>query len=227
MRMKIVRFSIFITVLVVGLLMIPIWASADLIFNLGTGNSDISAYSGPYAQVDVHLTDSTHATITFKSLTNSGNIYLLGDGSSAAVNVNASSWTLGSIITGSNAGTGFTPGPWSGDGSKNVDGFGVFNQTIKSDDGFTSSSDTISFSLTDNSGTWADAGSVLTGNADGWLAAAHIFVTSSPANAENGAVVTGFASGVTQVPEPGTILLLITGLLGLAVYGRMKIGTMK
>jgi hypothetical protein len=57
------------------------------------------------------------------------------------------SWTLGAI-TGSNAGTGFMPGPWSDGGSGNEDGFGVFNQTINSCDGFTHSSDTISFSLT-------------------------------------------------------------------------------
>src|SRR5262249_17771833 len=88
-------------------------ASADTVnFDLTTGNSAISGFTGPYAHVVVDRTDSTHATITFTSLTNSGNIYLLGDGGSVGVNVNASSWTLGTI-TGSNAGTGFSPGPYS------------------------------------------------------------------------------------------------------------------
>ena len=44
------------------------------------------------------------------------------------------------------------------------------------------------------SGTWASAADVLAPNADGFDAAAHIFVTSSPANASNGAIVTGFAA---------------------------------
>jgi len=227
MRRMIDRFSIFAIALIVGLLLIPIGASADLVFDLGNGNSAISGYPGPYAHVDVQLTDSTHATITFTSLTNSGNIYLLGDGSSAAVNVNATSWTIGSISA-SNAGSGFTSPTINDDGSKNVDGWGTFNQTLKSSDGYTNSSDTISFVLADTGGSWASANSVLTANADGWLAAAHIFVTSSPADAGNRAVATGFATGnASQVPEPGTILLLSTGLLGLAVYGRKKIGIRK
>src|SRR5215469_3975027 len=61
--------------LALGVVAVP--ARADLIFNLDTGNSAISGFSGPYASVDVHLIDTTHATVEFKSLTNSGNIYLM------------------------------------------------------------------------------------------------------------------------------------------------------
>jgi hypothetical protein len=199
--------------------------AADTIsFDLGQGNPAISGYPGPYATVTVNWTDLTHATITFTSLTNSGNIYLLGDGGSVGVNVNATSWTLGTI-TGSNAGTGFTPGPWSDGGSGNEDGWGSFNQTINSFDGFTSSSDTISFILTDTSGNWATANDVLTGNADGYRAAAHIFVTASPATASNGALATGFATeGDPAAPIPPSALLLGSGILamGLRSFRRKK-----
>jgi hypothetical protein len=188
-------------------------AKADFIFNISTGNPAISGYPGPYATVDVNLVDATHATITFTSLTNSGNIYLFGDGSSVGVNVNAASWTLGPV-TGSNAGTGFTPATFSNAGSQNVNGFGIFNQVIDSDDGFTHSSDSISFSLTDTSGTWANAMAVLLANSGGSLAEAHIFVTSSPADASNGALATGFAANGTEtVPDSGTTV----ALLGLAL----------
>ena len=205
-------------------------ASADTIFDLGTGNTAISGFPGPYAEVDVALVDATHATITFTSLTNSGNIYLMGDGGTVAVNVNATTWTL-SGITGSNSGTGFTPGPYSDGGAGNLDGFGVFNQTINSFDGYTHSSDTVSFSLENTSGTWADSDAVLTPNASGAQAAAHIFVTSSPADASNGALATGFAAGNSSggpisgqevVPEPTSIALLGSIFIGVATVLRKK-----
>jgi hypothetical protein len=189
------------------------------VFDLNTGNSAISGFPGPYAQVRVHLTDSTHATITFTSLTSGGNIYLMGDGGTVAVNVNAASWTIGSIM-GSNAGTGFTPGPFSDGGSGNEDGFGSFNQKVNSFDGFTHSSDMISFVLTNTSGTWASDSAVLVANSAGAVAGAHIFVTPFPANASNGAIVTGFAAGsgdVSTVPAPPSIVLL--GLGGVGALG--------
>lgn len=194
-------------------------ASADTL-TLSIGNSAISGFAGPYARADVNLIDPTHAMITFTSLTNAGNIYLLGDGGSVAVNVNATSWTLGTI-TGSNAGTGFTPGSYSDGGAGNEDGFGSFNQTINSFDGFSHSSDLIGFVLTNTGGTWASAGNVLTANADGYLAAAHIFVTSSPANASNTALATGYATNGTAVPDGGITLMLLGGaLVGLEALRR-------
>lgn len=194
-------------------------ASADHIdFTLSLGNSAISGFSGPYAEVDVNRTSSTTATITFTSDTVGGNIYLMGDGGTVGVNVNAATWTLSSI-TGSNSGTGFTPGPFSDGGAGNEDGFGSFNQTINSFDGFTHSSDTVSFVLTNTGGTWASAANVLTGNADGNTAAAHIFVTSSPANASNGALATGFAT----IPIPAAAWLFGSGLVGLIAIARRRI----
>jgi hypothetical protein len=198
-------------------------AFADTIsFTINLGNAAISGFTGPYAEVSVDLTSATTATLTFTSDTNSGNIYLLGDGGSVAVNVNALTWTL-SAITGSNAGTGFTPGTWSDGGAGNEDGWGSFNQTINSFDGFTHSSDTISFTLTNTSGTWAGAANVLTPNASGYDVAAHIFVTADPADGSNGALATGFATNGPAVPEPGSLALFGSGLIGLAGMLRRKL----
>jgi hypothetical protein len=207
--------SVAIIGLIVGLSAGISAAHADTVsFDLTAGNSAISGFAGPYATVTVNRTSSTAATITFASLTAGGNIYLMGDGGTVGVNVNAASWTLGTV-TGANAGSGFTPGPFSDGGAGNEDGFGSFNQTINSFDGFTHSSDTVSFSLTDTSGTWASAANVLAPNASGNEAAAHIFVTASPANASNGALATGFASEAAPIPEPSTWAMALVGFAGL------------
>ena len=181
---------------------------------LNTGNTAISGFTGPYGTVTITLVNSTTATVTFTSNTVAGNIYLFGDGSSVALNVNASTFSV-SGITGSNAGTGFTPGGWTSVGAGNVDGFGTMNLRITSFDGFTHSSDTISFTLTNTSGSWASANDVLVFNSKGFDAAAHIFVTASPANAANGAIATGFAGeGTGQVPDGGTTVMLLGAALG-------------
>jgi hypothetical protein len=185
---------------------------ADLItYGITAGNTALSPYAGPYASVTVDRTSTTTATITFTSNSVAGNTYLLGDGGIADVNVNATSWTIGGFSS-TNAGIGFSPASLSNTGSGNVDSFGVFNQTLKNFDGFTYAADSVTFTLTNASPTWATAADVLTPNADGNVAAAHIFVCTDigggTCDQAAGALTTGFAA---QVPEPSTALLLGLG----------------
>jgi hypothetical protein len=174
-------------------------------FDLTVGNSAISGFSGPYATVLINRTSSTSATITFTA--KSG--FLIGDGGSADVNVNAApgTWTIGSFSwTGGNASTAFSDG-----GSGNVDGFGTFNQTTNNHDGFASAVTSETFTLTLTSGSWASVFDVLaltTGHNGGWLAAAHIFVI-----ADSG-ILTGFAAGPGTVPDGGTTVMLLGMALG-------------
>ncbi len=202
-------------------------ASADTAdYSLSVPNSGISGFTGPYGNVHVDLTSSTTADITLTSNTVGGNIYLFGDGNTLALNVNASVSSLSvGTITGSNAGTGFTND--AGDSTatiaanQNVSEFGKFNFTITTFDGFEHSVDTLSFTLTRSTGTWASASDVLTENSQGALAAAHVFVTESPAVQSNGAIITGFAgNGDAQpIPEPASIVLVGLGAVGAFGYG--------
>jgi hypothetical protein len=189
-------------------------AKADVCnFCLTVGNTGINGFSGPYATVQINLINSTTATITFTSSVVNGNIYLFGDGGSVAANVNAASFSVSNIV-GTNGGIGFSPGPFS-TSSGNEDGFGSFNLKIDSFDGFTHSSDSITFTLTNLSGTWADCHDVLTANNAGFILGAHIFVTLAPANAANGAVATGFAvNGPCAIPDGGATVMLLGAALG-------------
>jgi hypothetical protein len=190
-------------------------AHAGPVYYIGTPNAGLSPFSGPYATVNVELIDSTTAAITFTSLTaTSGNAkctpespctYLMGSNSSVALNVNATDFSYQDLT--------FSPssaGPFTG-GDGTADGFGNFNLTIDNFDGFTHAATMVSFNLINNGGTWTDAANVLTPNAGGYLAAAHIFVQSDLCD---GACVTGYAAnGDPAVPEPGTLALLGAGLI--------------
>jgi len=157
-------------------------ARADIVtYTLATGNTGLTE-SGPYATVQVNETSTTTATITFTAEAG----FALVDSNIADLNVN------GTVTT-----SLFTPGV-SASGSGQVDGFGVFSLTTTGG-GANTLYTTISYTITNTSGTWSSASNVLVANSDGNLAAAHIAeLGTNCGTALNPSLCTGFAA----VPGP-------------------------
>lgn len=217
------------SIVILALIFAARGASAVITLSLSTPNAAISGFTGPYGTITVTFVDSTHATVTLTSNTVGGNIYLFGNGSTIALNTNGTA--TASAISGTNAGTGFSPpGPFSQTSpvphaTQQVSGFGRFNMVLDDFDGFPHSVDFLSFTLTKDSGSWANESAILTPNAKGHEAAGHVFVTSFPANKDNGALATGFASASNgtngmSVPEASPLLFVGAGLLGLLTLVR-------
>jgi hypothetical protein len=196
-------------------------AKAITTYSLSAGNSAISGYPAPYGSASVSLVGNT-ATITFTAANTAAFQYMFGDGGSVAVNVNGA-FTLGAITGTHLPGFGFQNAEgYSNGGAGNEDGFGSFNLTINSSDGYTRSSNSISFTLT---GSWANEASVLTANANGALVGAHIFVAAFPADPNAGALATGFAAngGAVSTPDGGTTVMLLGAALGVLGMARRYI----
>jgi len=199
-------------------------ASADTAsYSLTSGNSPngLSGFPGPYATVTVSLIDPTHAQFTYDSATSGGYTYLLAGQGAVAANINASSFTV-SGISSTNSFAGFTPGPVTQAAAGNEDGFGSFNLTMDSFDGYQHSNTEVTFTVQNNSGVWVSAANVLAANDSGENLAIHGFAVLNPVSIDGSPAATGYASGAqfttTAVPEPSSMAIAGLGALGFVGY---------
>jgi len=200
-------------------------ASADLAvqtFTLTDSNLG-SGFTGPFATVKVDLVDTTHATLTYDSLTNGGYTYLLvkgGGTGTGATGANISGGFTVSSITGTAFQTG--AGALSNGGSGQLDGFGDFTQTVSTAaSGPANAYTEIVVKVTATSGTtWTSitggTNPLLTLNNKGEILAVGI---GALATGGTSFTTTGFASGATVVPEPSTLALAGLGTIGFLAYG--------
>ena len=188
----------------------------ESVLNVSTQTAPGATNGTTFGTVCVMLIAPNTATVTFTAATN----YAFMDSSMADVQVNAASFTLGPTIT-----EAPHPGLASDGGPGNVSTYGVFNQTITNFDGAGDAETLVTFILTNNSATWASAAAVLAANAKGFDAAAHVICLAGSGceTALNGGPLTFFvAEGAAAVPEPTSLAMLGSGLIGLAGILRRK-----
>lgn len=218
------KYLLLAIVLAVSLLMANN-ASAYLIY-LTDANTELgglnkpSNYAGYYATVNVTL--QTGSTTIANVLATAGPGYEFVDSSALALNVNATSFGVGTI---SPSGWGTTAGYLI----QNVDQMGYFNLTIDSTPS-AGPAQTLSFTIQNTSGVdWTSDSSI--------LAEAFYYDLSNPNNPKDfakymaaahirpiGNALTGYAGGSSTttpvVPIPAAVWLLGSGLVGLVVIRR-------
>jgi hypothetical protein len=199
-------------------------ARADFVYNLVDPTFAVPVgQPSPYGTVTVHLTDSTHAVITFTANDPAGTYNYSFIGNAAAVNVNGA-FSISPITLVDAPEGGATPVLDKIDSSPPQINGSSYEVIINLKGGFADGADQIQFTLTKSTGTWASESAVLDG------IAAHIaYCIGTCADATD----TGFVSGVPAppggnqngVPEPSTWAMMLLGFLGVGFMAYRRRGT--
>ena len=196
---------------------------ADVIYTLDTSN-DTSVGSGsgaggpgPYAQVDIHLIDSTHATALFSGL----NSFSFGE---MGLDINATHFGISGLSFILAPGVTKTPSYTVVMGGK-VGSVGNF--ALDYTDNPNGASDAVSsasFTIHNTSGTWANENVVLNNVVP--EAAVHAFWTNGNSFFASGGPTTctdcGPGTTGTGIPEPVSMAVLGVGLAGLGYIRRQR-----